>query len=125
MSGADVLNGALSAPPTLATITILGSGRVGPTITALVGLAAAGLAARTLAQRRRPGAPGPSTASAHRPTPSWLGAIAVLLGGVFLASADSGPGTGDGVVGSAAALVLGVLAIALDRLAATRAASSQ
>ena len=44
----DMLNDALTTPPTMATITIMGSGRLGPTITALLGLAAAVLGARAL-----------------------------------------------------------------------------
>ena len=44
-----------------------------------------------------------------------LGLAALLLGVVFLAAADGGPGNGDGVVGSAAAIVLGLVAIGLDR----------
>jgi hypothetical protein len=41
----------------LGAITILGSGRLGPTITALAGLAAlAGISARALARSRRPAA---------------------------------------------------------------------
>ena len=98
----------------------MGSGRLGPTITALLGLAAAVLAARALARARRPADRTSSAAPDHRPTALLLGLSAVLLGGLFLAAADGGPGTGNGVVGSAAAIVLGSIAIGLDRLAATQ-----
>jgi hypothetical protein len=111
-----------SSPPdsVLAAITIMGSGRVGPTITALLGLTAMVLAARALARARGHRDPRTSLVPDGRPTALLLGAAAVLLGGIFLAAADSGPGTGDGVVGSAAAIVLGILAIGLDRIAAAQ-----
>lgn len=101
-----------------ASITIMGSGRLGPTITALLGLAAAVLGARALVRARRPDDWLSPDVRDHRPTALWLGTSAVLLGGIFLAAADGGPGTGNGVVGSAAAIVLGFVAIGLDRFAA-------
>jgi hypothetical protein len=104
---------------TMAAITIMGSGRVGPTITALLALAAVVLAARALARARRPDRVASDGRDQH-PTALWLGIPAVLLGGLFLAAADGGPGTGNGVVGSAAAIVLGLVAIGLDRFTATR-----
>lgn len=113
-----MLTDALHAPHTLSAITIMGSGRLGPTITALLGLAAAVLGARALARARRPAGRISTDTRDQRPTALLLGLLAVLLGGVFLAAADGGPGTGNGVVGSAAAIVLGSIAIALDRFAA-------
>lgn len=107
------------APNTTAAITIMGSGRVGPTITALLALAAVGRAARS-ARARRPTDGAASDGRDQRSPALWLGIIAVLLGGLFLAAADGGPGTGNGVVGSAAAIVLGLVAIGLDRFTATR-----
>lgn len=113
-----MLNDALAAQPTLAALTIMGSGRLGPTITALLGLAATVLGARALARARRPGDRISSDVRDHRPAALLLGMSAVLLGGLFLATADGGPGTGNGVVGSAAAIVFGFVAIALDRFVA-------
>ena len=115
-----MLNDALTAPSTLASITVMGSGRLGPTITALLGLAAAVLAARDLARAGRPAARTSSDTPDHRPTAPLLGLTSVLLGGILLAAADGGPGTGNGAVGSAAAIVLGFIAIGLDRLAVTK-----
>lgn len=115
-----MLNDALSAPSTLASITIMGSGRLGPTITALLGLAAAVLGARELSRARRSADRISLDAPRHRPTARLLGLAAVILGGLFLAAADGGPGTGNGVVGSAAAIVFGSIAIGLDRLAASQ-----
>lgn len=48
------------------------------------------------------------------------GAIATINGGLVLATASGGPGTGNGVVGGAAALVLGLIAVALVGLALAR-----
>ena len=48
------------------------------------------------------------------------GLIAVTNGGLVLAIADGGPGTGNGVVGGAGALVLGLIAMALGGLALAR-----
>jgi hypothetical protein len=48
------------------------------------------------------------------------GLFAVVNGGLLLAIANGGPGTGNGVVGAAGALVLGLIAMALGGLALTR-----
>ena len=48
------------------------------------------------------------------------GFIAAVNGGLNLAIANGGPGTGNGVVGGAAAFVLGMIAVALGGLALTR-----
>ena len=98
----------------------MGSGRLCTHgIAALLGLVAAVLGARGVARARRPADRISSAQRDHRPTTLLLGLSAVLLGGLFLAAADGGPGTGNGVVGSAAAVVLGSIATGLDRLTAT------
>jgi hypothetical protein len=48
------------------------------------------------------------------------GLIALVNGGLNLALATGGPGTGNGVVGGAAALVLGLIGMALGGLALAR-----
>ena len=48
------------------------------------------------------------------------GLIAVINGGLNLAVASGGPGSGNGVVGGAAALVLGLIAMAAGGLALAR-----
>ena len=48
------------------------------------------------------------------------GLIAVVNGGLVLAVASGGPGTGNGVVGGAGALVLGLIAMALGGVALAR-----
>jgi len=49
------------------------------------------------------------------------GATAVIGGGLNLAVATGGPGSGNGVVGAAGALVLGLIAMALGGYALLRA----
>jgi hypothetical protein len=44
----------------------------------------------------------------------------VINGGLNLAIANGGPGTGNGVVGAAAAFVLGLIALGIGRLALAR-----
>jgi hypothetical protein len=48
------------------------------------------------------------------------GLIAAVNGGLNLAFANGGPGTGNGVVGGAAALVMGLIALSLGALALVR-----
>ncbi|MFJ8013749.1 DUF6223 family protein [Streptomyces sp. NPDC096339] len=48
------------------------------------------------------------------------GLVGMVVGAVNLAVADGGPGTGNGVVGGAVALVLGLIAAILGRLALVR-----
>lgn len=110
----------LTVTPTTLAITIMGSGRLGPTITALLGLTAAILGARALTRAKRAGHPTPAGGRQTRPTALVLGLPAVALGALFLATADGGPGTGNGVVASVAAIVLGSLAVGLDRLTTTQ-----
>ena len=45
------------------------------------------------------------------------GLLAVVNGGLLLAIANGGPGTGNGVVGAAGAAVLGLIAMVLGGLA--------
>jgi Family of unknown function (DUF6223) len=87
-------------------------GRIGPTIAALVGLAAVVLGWRTF--RRHDRISGQPTAVIG------IGAATVLAGVVFLALADEGPGSGNGVVGSGAAVTLGLVGIVLGVLARRR-----
>lgn len=110
-----MLSDALVPPSVMATITIFGSGRLGPTLIALLGLAGAIVGARALTAARRDGAHGAPALDAHRSKALMLGLAALLLGALCLAAADGGPGNGDGVVGSAAAIVLGLVAIGFDR----------
>ena len=111
-------NAALLAQPVVA-VSVPG-GRVGPTIAALVGLAAVVIGWRTFRHHDR---------FTSRPaTVVGIGLATVVAGVAFLVLADGGPGTGNGVVGSSAAITLGLVAILLGALARTRrepAASTQ
>jgi hypothetical protein len=87
-------------------------GRVGPTIAALVGLAAVAVGWRTFRGHDR---------FTSRPTTVvGIGVATVVAGVVFLVLADGGPGTGNGVVGPSAAVTLGRVATSLGVLARTR-----
>ena len=50
----------------------------------------------------------------------WIALVAVVNGGLNVAIASGGPGTGNGVVGGAAAFVLGLIASAIGWLALAR-----
>ena len=111
--------------PVLAAITIFGSGRLGPTASAVSGWWAPSSAAW-----RSPGPDGAPPPAPEGPRPSsgggppWRSSSArssVVLGALFLVTADGGPGTGNGVVGSLVALVVGPVAIVLGGLARSRA----
>lgn len=119
-----MLHDTLTASPNMAAITIMGSGRLGPTVAALLGLAAAVISARALVRARRPVDRLSSDVHEHRPTALLLGIATVLLGALFLAAADGGPGTGNGVVASIAAIVLGSVAVGFDRFATTHRSHS-
>jgi hypothetical protein len=76
---------------------------------ALIGVIVGGLALARPATRRLGALAGLAT-----------GLIAGVNGGLVLAVADGGPGSGNGVIGGAGALVLGVMAMALGGLALVR-----
>jgi Family of unknown function (DUF6223) len=119
-SVSDMLNDTPRTPSTLGAITNFGSGRLGPTITAIVGLAALTLGAQALSRARRSTDRASSKGRGGRRAALVLGVAAVLLGVVFIAAADGGPGTGNGVVASGAAISFGSAAIGLDRLATSQ-----
>ncbi|WP_426503248.1 DUF6223 family protein [Dactylosporangium sp. McL0621] len=52
------------------------------------------------------------------------GAAGVVVGVLVLATADGGPGTGNGVIGGGAAIVFGLAAVVLGALARRRAIAS-
>jgi Family of unknown function (DUF6223) len=83
-------------------------------VLALVGVVIGGLALRRSAGRIGPGNGKMAIVALA------AGLIAVVNGGLNLAIAKGGPGTGNGVIGGAAALVLGLIAMALGGLALTR-----
>ena len=102
--------------PLLGAITIAGSGRLGPTLTALTGMI--GVILSAVAYRRGRAGSNERTSYDRREAAAGLilGTISLVLGALFLLTADGGPGTGNGVVASVLALVLGPIAIALAGL---------
>jgi hypothetical protein len=101
---------ALLAQPVVA-VSVPG-GRVGPTIAALVGVVGVVIGWRTLRRHGR--------FSSRPTTVVGIGVATVVAGVTFLVLADGGPGTGNGVVGSSAAVTLGLIAMVLGALARTR-----
>jgi hypothetical protein len=100
----------LLAASTVDTYTLT-SGRLLATGAALVAVAGAIVGAVALAR------------SGHRARAIFAlaaGLTAMVIGGVVIATADGGPGTGSGVVGGYAALAVGLLATVLGGLALTR-----
>ena len=81
-------------------------------VLALVGVVVGGLALARPASR--------FGAASGRLAAIVAGLIAVVNGGLVLAVATGGPGTGNGVVGGAGALVLGLIAMALGGAALVR-----
>lgn len=101
----------------VAAQTGMTSGRLGPTLVALVSLIAMAIGGAALARptgRFGNGGRGALVALG-------LGLISVVVGGVLAATADGGPGTGNGIVASFAAVVFGLVSIVLGGLALSRA----
>ena len=121
VAGMDT-NDATALQPLLSAITIMGSGRLGPTLTALIGLIGTAIGVLTLV-RANPRTRSDTDATSGRSGATAalvLGAISLAFGGLFLLTADGGPGTGNGVVGSIAAIVVGPIAMVLGGLARSR-----
>ena len=102
--------------PTAASAYTLTAGRLWSLVAALLGLAGAvigGLALARSAGRIGTGRRGAIVALV-------AGLTAMVVGVLNLAVADGGPGTGNGVIGGAAALVLGLIAAVLGGMAVAR-----
>ena len=109
---------AAAQPELLSAITIMGSGRIGPTVAALIGLGGVAVGARSLVRRRAGSGDGSSGGPVAAPAVAvGLGTLSLALGILFAANADGGPGTGNGVVASVAAMLFGPVAIVLGGLA--------
>ncbi|MGW0325636.1 DUF6223 family protein [Nocardia sp. NPDC003183] len=113
---------AVTAPATAsihhsAATTGLTSGRLGPTSTALLGLIAVVFGVRVLA---RVGRNGPGNIRNQAVLTLVSGLISLALGSWFAATAEGGPGTGNGIVGAWAAMVFGLVALVLGALALNR-----
>ncbi|MFI6217977.1 DUF6223 family protein [Nocardia brasiliensis] len=112
----------LAAPATAsvqqtAAVTGMTSGRLGPTLTAMVGLA--GVVAGTLVLARV-GRIGAGNGRRSAMLASALGLVSLVLGAVFAAAADGGPGTGNGIVGAWAAMAFGPISLILGGVGLNR-----
>jgi hypothetical protein len=118
------LNEAISVHPVTAGIFAASSGRLGATVAAVLGLAATvigGIALARAGGRSRPDAGIDATGPLGGATVAVVvGLIATVLGGGFAATADGGPGTGNGMLGAIVAVVLGLTATILGGLARAR-----
>lgn len=122
-AAAALLGGIAFAAPALADVSVqpaaasygMSSGRLGPTLTALVGLTGVVIGGLALRSAGRIGSGG------RRPIVALVtGLISMILGGLFAATADGGPGTGNGIVGAFAAVVLGLISMLLGGLTLAR-----
>ena len=93
----------------------LTAARLWATTAALLGLAAVVVGGRALARSKRGG---DVRRGAGFALPAGL--VSAVAGALNLAVADGGPGTGNGVVGGAMALLLGLAATVLGGLTLTR-----
>lgn len=115
-----VLVAAHVSEPAPATVRGMTTRRLWALATDALGLA--GLFSGGFALRRSAGRVG----KGRRPAVAGLGAglIAVISGGMNLAVATGGPGSGNGVIGAAGALVLGLIAITLSGVVLIRSRAS-
>ena len=113
-----------SLQPVVAGIVAMSDGRLGATVAAVIGLVGTvigGLALARGAGRARSGTDvGVVGRLGRAGVALGLGATAVVLGAVFLVTADGGLGTGNGLGGAIVALALGVIASVLGGLARAR-----
>ncbi|SEL97053.1 DUF6223 family protein [Rhodococcus maanshanensis] len=122
-AAAALLGGVALAAPALADVSVqsvaasdgMTSGRLGPTLTALVGFTAVVIGALALRSAGRIGSWG------NGPVVALVtGLISVVVGGLFAVTADGGPGTGNGIVGAFAAVLFGLIGVLLGALALAR-----
>jgi len=115
---------ATSLPPIVASTFAMSSGRLGATAAALLGLVGTvigGLALARSNRRTRATTDGGAPDVRGRATMALvLGVLSTILGVVYVATADGGLGTGNGLGGAIVAVALGLIAIALGGLARTR-----
>jgi hypothetical protein len=93
----------------------IGSGRLLPTVAAVVGLVGVVLGGFALIRRNAAGSGQLGAISA-----SVAGLISLVVGGLHAANSAGGFGTGNGLAGAIVAIVLGVIGLALGGLALTR-----
>lgn len=97
--------------PVVAQVLAVGAGRLGATVAAVVSLFAVALGVVAVA---RPGPPGRTTVVLA------LGALGLVLGAAFVATADGGLGSGNGLGGAVVAVALGVVGLLLGTVGRLR-----
>ena len=113
----------LLAAPAAAHVSVaaggydLGSGRLVPTVAAVVGLISVVTGGLALA---RSGRIGTGNAQAGAVVALVTGLIGVVVGGLHAANAAGGLGTGNGLAGAVVALVLGLIGMVTGGLALAR-----
>jgi hypothetical protein len=101
----------------------IGTGRLVPTVAAVVGLISA--VTGGLAMARSAGRIGTGNGRAGAIVALVLGLIGVIIGGLHAANPAGGFGTGNGLAGAIVALVLGLIGMSLGGLALARARRSR
>jgi hypothetical protein len=104
------MNRFISSAMLIAAGTGLGSGRLVPTVAAVVGLIGVVLGGLALARNGRRGAIAAGVA----------GLISVAVGGLHAANSAGGLGTGNGLAGAIVAMALGLIGMVLGGLALAR-----
>ena len=113
--------------PAMASVLGVGAGRLGASAAGVIGLTGLVIGALAVARsgvragRQGHAGAGPASERFDRPAAAMaLGLIGVVLGALFVLTADGGLGTGNGLGGAIVAVVLGVIATALGGLARWR-----
>lgn len=107
-----------SVRPLAAGVYDITLGRVGAATGALLGLA--GVVVAVLALVRPADLRGSATAATRATVAMVAGLISTALGALVAATADGGPGTGNGLGGAYVAMVVGLVGTGLGRLALRR-----
>ncbi len=95
----------------------VGSGRLVPTVAAVIGLASVVIGVVDLVRSRRTGAAGGQGGALLTVV---MGLISVAVGGLHLANVAGGPGTGNGAAGAVAAVALGLVGMGIGGSSSAR-----
>lgn len=107
--------------PIAADVLAVSGGRLGATGAAVIALAGTVVGGIALARAGAPARAGTAGSRIDPPTTALaLGAAGTVLGALFVATADGGLGTGNGLGGALVAVALGLVAVALGGLARAR-----
>ena len=111
------------AVPTAASVSVggydIGSGRLVPTVAAVVGLISVVTGGLALARSGRTGT-GNGNGGARATVALVAGLVSVVVGGLHAADSAGGLGTGNGLAGAVVAVVLGLIGAVTGGLALAR-----